>query len=189
MGLRGNGWGFFDAVEKLFCFDPPLWEVSSACGRTRYFPRAGKYPKGTGGGQRVHAAWPPPVPPLLRNNAPLASQGRAQLGSLPSLGGPLSPSAQLIPPPAPGRRFIPGVVARDRHGRDTLRRYVPRLRYHTKCVPDTNPVGRETGGRSESPLAGGAILQRKKHFAQPGNQFSLALQRSSLLQATGKQIL
>ena len=106
----------------------------------------GKYPKGAGGGQRVHAAWPPPDPPLLSSNAPLASQGRAQLGSLPSLGGPLSPSAQLIPPPAPGRRFIPGVVARSRHGRDTLRRYVPRLRYHTRCVPDTNPVGRETGG-------------------------------------------
>ena len=69
-----------------------LWEVSSACGRTRYFPRAGKYPKGAGGVQRVHAAWPPPVPPLLSNSAPLASQGRAQLGSRPSLGGPLSPS-------------------------------------------------------------------------------------------------
>ena len=69
-----------------------LWEVSPACGRTRYFPRAGKYPKGAGGGQRVHVSWPPPDPPLLRNSAPLASQGRAQLGSRPSLGGPLSPS-------------------------------------------------------------------------------------------------
>ena len=49
MGLRGNGWGFFDAVEKIFCFEPQLWEVSSACGRTRYFPRAGKYPKGATG--------------------------------------------------------------------------------------------------------------------------------------------
>ena len=65
--------------------------------------------KPTLGGQRVHAAWPPPVPPLLRNSAPLASQGRAQLGSRPSLGGPLSPSAQLIPPPAPWRRPILGV--------------------------------------------------------------------------------
>ena len=69
----------------------------------------GKYPKGAGGGQRVHVSWPPPDPPLLRNSAPLASQGRAQLGSRPSLGGPLSPSAQLIPPPAPRRRSIPGV--------------------------------------------------------------------------------
>ena len=69
----------------------------------------GKYPKGAGGGQRVHGTWPPPDPPLLRNSAPLASQGRAQLGSRPSLGGPLSPSAQLIPPPAPRRRSILGV--------------------------------------------------------------------------------
>ncbi len=52
----------------------------------------GKYPKGAGGGQRVHVSWPPPDPPLLSYSAPLASQGRAQLGSRPSLGGPLSPS-------------------------------------------------------------------------------------------------
>ena len=52
----------------------------------------GKYPKGAGGGQRVHVSWPPPDPPLLSSSAPLASQGRAQLGSRPSLGGPLSPS-------------------------------------------------------------------------------------------------
>ena len=69
----------------------------------------GKYPKGAGGGQRVHVSWPPPDPPLLSYSAPLASQGRAQLGSRPSLGGPLSPSAQLIPPPAFGRRSILGV--------------------------------------------------------------------------------
>ncbi len=67
----------------------------------------GKYPKGAGGGQRVHGTWPPPDPPLLSYSAPLASQGRAQLGSRPSLGGPLSPSAQLIPPPAPRRRVYP----------------------------------------------------------------------------------
>ena len=35
--------------------------------------------KPTLGGQRVQAAWPPPVPPLLSNSAPLASQGRARL--------------------------------------------------------------------------------------------------------------
>ena len=116
-----------------------MGEVSSACGRTRYFPRAGKYPKGAGGGQRVHAAWPPPDPPLLRNSAPLASQGRAQLGSRPSLGGPLSPSAQLIPPPAPGHRFIPGVSARGRHGSATLPQYVPRHRGHAGCVPAPVP--------------------------------------------------
>ena len=93
----------------------------------------GKYPKAAGGVQRVHVSWPPPDPPLLSYSAPLASQGRAQLGSRPSLGGPLSPSAQLIPPPAPGRRFIPGVVARSRCSRKTLRRYVPRLKRQAKC--------------------------------------------------------
>ncbi len=129
----GGGWCFCGGKGLL------LGEVSSACGRTRYFPRAGKYPKGAGGGQRVHAAWPPPVPPLLSNSAPLASQGRAQLGSRPSLGGPLSPSAQLIPPPAPRRRLILGVSARDRSGRITVQQYAPRHRGHAKCVPALAP--------------------------------------------------
>ena len=35
----------------------------------------GKYPKGAGGGQRVHVSWPPPDPPLLRYSAPLALAG------------------------------------------------------------------------------------------------------------------
>ena len=121
--LEGMAIGFLgeDAGEVLHSIGSLLrGEVSSACGRTRYFPRAGKYPKGAGGGQRVHAAWPPPVPPLLSYSAPLASQGRAQLGSHPSLGGPLSPSAQLIPPPAPQRRSILRVSARGRCGKTIL---------------------------------------------------------------------
>ena len=167
--MRGKKGRPFSCLPQGMYF---LWEVSSACGRTRYFPRAGKYPKGAGGGQRVHVSWPPPDPPLLSNSAPLASQGRAQLGSRPSLGGPLSPSAQLIPPPAPGRRFIPGVVARNRHGRETLRRYVLRLRRQAKCggaaapdwlrapdqtegVPDTAPVGQETRGSTPISTRGG----------------------------------
>ena len=84
----------------------------------------GKYPKGAGGGQRVHAAWPPPDPPLLSGSAPLASQGRAQLGLHPFPGGPLSPSAQSIPPPAFGRRLIPGVMARARGSRTARGRAV-----------------------------------------------------------------
>ena len=87
----------------------------------------------------MHVSWPPPDPPLLSYNAPLASQGRAQLGSRPSLGGPLSPSAQLIPPPAPQCRSIPGVMTRCRYGSATWRRNVPRYRGHAKCVPDTVP--------------------------------------------------
>ena len=131
-----KGGRLFPCPPQEICF---WWEVSSACGRTRYFPRAGKYPKGAGGGQRVHVSWPPPDPPLLRNSAPLASQGRAQLGSRPSLGGPLSPSAQLIPPPAPQRRSILGVSARDRHGSTPMQRYVSRHRGHARCVPTSAP--------------------------------------------------
>ena len=99
----------------------------------------GKYPKAAGGGQRVHVSWPPPDPPLLRNNAPLASQGRAQLALHPFLGGPLSPSAQLIPPPAPWRQFILGVSARGRHGSTPVQRYAPRHRCHARCVPAAAP--------------------------------------------------
>ena len=47
--------------------------------------------------------------------------------------------AQLIPPPAFGRRFIPGVMTRCRYGSATWRRNVPRYRGHAKCVPDTVP--------------------------------------------------
>ena len=69
----------------------------------------GKYPKAAGGGQRVHVSWPPPDPPLLSNSAPLASQGRAQLGLLRTREGHCrcgwrhkvtASLAQLIPPPA-----------------------------------------------------------------------------------------
>ena len=99
----------------------------------------GKYPKGAGGVQRVHVSWPPPDPPLLSYSAPLASQGRAQLGSRPFPGGPLSPSAQLIPPPAPWRRSILGVSARGRRSRTTLQRHAPQHRGHAKCVPVVAP--------------------------------------------------
>ena len=99
----------------------------------------GKYPKGAGGGQRVHVSWPPPDPPLLSYSAPLASQGRAQLGSRPFPGGPLSPSAQLIPPPAPRRRSILGVSAWGRRSRTTLQRHAPQHRGHAGCVPAPAP--------------------------------------------------
>ena len=98
--------------------------------------------------------------------------------------------AQLIPPPAFGRRFIPGVSARDRYGRNTLLRYVPRLMCHAKCVPDTDLVGGETRGNAPfgargagghrgevgippALLDGGATLQGKNHFTKPRKQFFL----------------
>ena len=47
--------------------------------------------------------------------------------------------AQLIPPPAPGRRFILGVWQGAAHGRTTLQRYVPRHQGHARCVPAAAP--------------------------------------------------
>ena len=63
--------------------------------------------------------------------------------------------AQLIPPPAPWRRSVLGVSARDRYGRNILLRYVPRLMCHAKCVPDTDPVGGETRGNAPFGARGG----------------------------------
>ncbi len=68
--------------------------------------------------------------------------------------------AQLIPPPAFGRRFIPGVSARDRYGRNTLLRYVSRLMCHAKCVPDTDPVGGETRGNAPFGAGGAGGIPR-----------------------------
>ena len=118
--------------------------------------------KPTLGGQRVHAAWPPPGPPLLSYSAPLASQGRAQLGSRPSLGGPLSPSAQLIPPPAPQRRSILRVSARNCYDRNTLRRYVPQLKYHAKCVPAAAPDWLLAPGQTKCRARCGPCRSRSK---------------------------
>ena len=63
--------------------------------------------------------------------------------------------AQLIPPPAFGRRFIPGVMTRCRYGSATWRRNVPRYRGHAKCVPDTDLVGGETRGNAPFGARGG----------------------------------
>ena len=50
---RRNPLGYGESKKGSFPCLPQgmyfLWEVSSACGRTRYFPRAGKYPKGATG--------------------------------------------------------------------------------------------------------------------------------------------
>ena len=132
----------------------------------------GKYPKGAGGGQRVHGTWPPPDPPLLRNSAPLASQGRAQRSSHPFPGGPLSPSAQSIPPPAPGRRFIPGVMARDCHGRDTLGEGLPRLIGRARHGPNAAHGGLEEVAYSPCPCPARANLPPPwRQYFLAGNPF------------------
>ena len=132
----------------------------------------GKYPKAAGGGQRVHVSWPPPVPPLLSNSAPLASQGRARLALHPFPGGPLSPSAQLIPPPAPGRRFIPGVMARDCHGRDTLGEGLPRLIGRARHGPNAAHGGLEEVACSPCPCPARANLPPPwRQYFLAGNPF------------------
>ena len=135
--LEGMAIGFLgeDAGEVLHSIGSLLrGEVSSACGRTRYFPRAGKYPKGAGGGQRVHVGMAAPGPPVakLQCTASLAGARPAGFTSVPgratvafkvgfhfvkakSLRDPRirlwrkRGLAQLIPPPAPRRRSILGV--------------------------------------------------------------------------------
>ena len=47
--------------------------------------------------------------------------------------------AQLIPPPAPRRRSILGVMARYRYGSAPMQRYAPRHQVHAKCVPAPVP--------------------------------------------------
>ena len=150
------------ASPQESCF---LWEVSSACGRTRDFPRAGKYPKGAGGGQRVHVSWPPPVPPLLRYSAPLASQGRAQLGSRPFPGRATVAFGAADPSPGSSAPAYPWSVGMGPPQQDYLAaaraaasrtpgKVRARLRHPIGCWPmvwpnvgpDTAPVGRETRG-------------------------------------------
>ena len=67
--------------------------------------------------------------------------------------------AQLIPPPAFGRRSIPGVMTRGRcrYGKATLQRYTPRLRCHAKCVLDTATVGRVTRERARCGARGPGV--------------------------------
>ena len=98
--------------------------------------------------------------------------------------------AQLIPPPAFGRRSIPGVMARGRYGKATLQRYTPRLRCHTKCVPDTVSVGRVTRERARCGARG---HRGKSEFPLPPGQRSVPAGKkcitagtASLLQAPRK---
>ena len=159
----------------------------------------GKYPKAAGGGQRVHVSWPPPVPPLLSNSAPLASQGRARLALHPFPGGPLSPSAQLIPPPVRWRRLILEVMARGRCHKDTLLWVSCGEKRVTVVAPAVEKPGevpllaqgsrgtslgdegrrREYGGSVECPclLAGGVMLQKENRYAETKDLFPCSLFR------------
>ena len=70
--------------------------------------------------------------------------------------------AQLIPPPAFGRRFIPGVSARDRYGRATLPQYVPRYQSHARCVPAPAPDWLRAPGQTKCRTRYGPCRSRDK---------------------------
>ena len=61
-----------------------------------------------------------PGPPVAKQQCTASLAGARPAGLTAYLGGPLSPSAQSIPPPVRWRRLILGVMARSRCHKDTL---------------------------------------------------------------------
>ena len=82
---------FLPSTSSLF-----LWEVSSACGRTRYFPSLESTQR-CRGRPKVHGTWPPRTP-VAKQQCAASLAGRAQRSSHPVPGRLLPPSAQSIPP-------------------------------------------------------------------------------------------
>ena len=78
----------------------------------------GKVPKGRRGRPKGACGMAAPGPPVAKQQCTASLAGARPAGLTAYLGGPLSPSAQSIPPPAFGRRSIPGVVARARSNRN-----------------------------------------------------------------------
>ena len=122
----------------------------------------GKVPKGRRGRPKGACGVAAPGPPVAKEQCTASLAGARPASFTTSLGGPLSPSAQLIPPPAPRHRFIPGVSARDRHGSATLRRNVPRHRCHTKRVPAPAPDWLLAPGQTKSRARCGPCRSRDK---------------------------
>ena len=150
-----------------------MWEVSSACGRTRYFPTRESTQRVPGAAKGCMSHGRPRTPVAKEQcTASLAGARPAGFTSVPgratvaykvgfhfvkakSLRDPRirlwrkRGLAQLIPPPALWRRIILGVMARCRYGRRTLLRYVPRLRCRAKGVPDAAPDWLRAPGQTE----------------------------------------
>ena len=70
--------------------------------------------------------------------------------------------AQLIPPPAFGRRFIPGVMARGRHSKTILQRHAPRHQSHARCVPAPAPDWLLAPGQTKWRARCGSCRSRNK---------------------------
>ena len=84
----------------------------------------GKVPKGRRGRPRGACGMAAPGPPVAKKQCTASLAGARPAGLTAYLGGPLSPSAQSIPPPVRWRRLILGVMARGRCHRGTLQRYL-----------------------------------------------------------------
>ena len=84
----------------------------------------GKVPKGRRGRPRGACGVAAPGPPVAKQQCTASLAGARPAGLTAYLGGPLSPSAQSIPPPVRWRRLILGVMARGRCHRGTLQRYL-----------------------------------------------------------------
>ena len=80
----------------------------------------GKVPKGRRGRPKGACGVAAPGPPVAKKQCTASLAGARPAGLTAYLGGPLSPSAQSIPPPVRWRRLILGVMARSRCHKDTL---------------------------------------------------------------------
>ena len=84
----------------------------------------GKVPKGRRGRPRGACGMAAPGPPVAKQQCTASLAGARPAGLTAYLGGPLSPSAQSIPPPVRWRRLILGVMARGHCHRGALQRYL-----------------------------------------------------------------
>ena len=80
----------------------------------------GKVPKGRRGRPKGACGVAAPGPPVAKQQCTASLAGARPAGLTAYLGGPLSPSAQSIPPPVRWLRLILGVMARSRCHKDTL---------------------------------------------------------------------
>ena len=149
-------------------FSLAFHKKSVSCGRFRppaggrgTFPH-GKVPKGCRGRPKGACLMAAPGPPVAKQQCTASLAGARPAGLTAYLGGPLSPSAQSIPPPAFGHRFIPGVSARDHYGRNTLPQYVPRHQGHAQCVPTPAPDWLLAPGQTKWRVRYGPCRSRNK---------------------------
>ena len=141
-----------------------------------------------------------PGPPVAKQQCTASRAGARPAGLTAYLGGPLSPSAQSIPPPVRWRRLILGVMARSRCHKDTLLWVSCGEKRVTVVAPTVARPGEvpllaqgaggylwaffeggvgNMGGSVESTclLAGGVMLQKENRYAETKDLFPCSLFR------------